>query len=67
MFGQSKTKNIMRYLHYITRLSDNKQLESTYSNSSKPSWTNELHCKESNGTLTYQIWDRETNEVTTVV
>lgn len=57
----------MRYLHYITRTEDNKQTESFYSNNEKPSWTKELWCKSTNGKYNYQIWDRETNEIKTVV
>ena len=57
----------MRYLHYITRTEDNRQTESYYSNNVEPSWTKELFCKSSNGKFTYQIWDRETHEIITVV
>lgn len=63
---RNETKD-MRYLHYIIRLEDNKQIEADYSNSEKPSWTKELYCKESNGKLTYKIWDKETNKVNTVI
>jgi len=57
----------MRYLHYITRKEDNRQTESYYSNNVTPSWTKELYCKSTNGKYTYQIWDRETHEIITVV
>jgi hypothetical protein len=53
----------MRYLHYITRTEDDKQIESYYSNNATPSWTKELWCKSSKGKFVYKIWDRETQEV----
>tara|TARA_R110000796_G_scaffold242337_1_gene364374 strand:+ start:425 stop:598 length:174 start_codon:yes stop_codon:yes gene_type:complete len=56
----------MRYLHYITRLEDNKELEGFYSNNSNSLWTKKLWVESTEGKLTYKIWDRETHEVTTV-
>jgi hypothetical protein len=57
----------MRYLHYITRLEDNKELEGFYSNNSDSLWTKKLWVESTEGKLTYKIWDRETHEVITVV
>ena len=53
----------MRYLHYVTDQEGN-QIESVYSASNTAKFSMACLAKIKNGT--YQIWDRETNEITTL-
>jgi hypothetical protein len=53
----------MRYLHYITDQEGN-QIESVYSSNNNSKFS--LECLAKIKKATYKIWDRETNEVTTL-
>jgi len=53
----------MRYLHYITDKEGN-QIESIYSSNNTPKISMESLAKIKKGS--YKIWDRETNQVTTL-
>jgi len=53
----------MRYLHYVTDQEGN-QIESVYSSNNTSKFSLESLAKIKKGI--YQIWDRETNEITTL-
>jgi len=53
----------MKYLHYVIDQEGN-QIESLYSANNNSKFSLECLAKIKNGT--YQIWDRETNEITTL-
>jgi hypothetical protein len=53
----------MRYLHYVTD-QEGSQIESVYSANNTPKFSLECLVKIKKGT--YQIWDRETNKITTL-
>ena len=53
----------MRYLHYITDQEGN-QIETIYSNSNDIKFS--MKCLAEIKNAIYQIWDRETNEITTL-
>jgi len=53
----------MRYLHYVTDQEGN-QIETVYSASNTSKFSMECLSKIKNGT--YQVWDRETNEIITL-
>ena len=59
----NKQIEIMRYLHYITDQAGN-QIETIYSANKNSKFSLECLAKIKSGT--YQIWDRETNEITTL-
>ncbi len=54
----------MRYFHYITDQEGN-QIESVYSSTNTAKYSMECMSKIKNAK--YQIWDRETNEVITII
>jgi hypothetical protein len=53
----------MRYLHYITDQEGN-QIESSSSTNNNPKFS--MVCLAKIKKATYQIWDRETDEILTV-
>ena len=53
----------MRYLHYVTDQEGN-QIETVYSVNNKSKFSLECLAKIKNGT--YQVWDKETNDITTL-
>lgn len=53
----------MRYLHYVTDQEGN-QIELLYSSNNTAKFSLECLARIKKGT--YQIWDRDTNEITTI-